>query len=234
MNLALFLWNIGLLQWYQCSSEVTTLCQASQWRETTGAVCSQRAHLDKGYYLADGIYLKWAVFVKPLISPWILKNKTFTMHRRLLRRMSREHFWFCMRKLPLWEVQRISRSKRFFDTSWWIEWSCITWSLRTSMVKMWMCVTMSWWGIRCRCDSSETLSLASWSATTQSVMKIPMKIFRRIAWRSGGHGGGNKGVVDDLELCDKLYVFMDELRGFVVTMCVCELICVQVDDGLFI
>jgi hypothetical protein len=59
-------------------------------------------------------------------------------------------------------------------------------------------------------------------------MKIPMKIFRRISWRNGGHGGCNKRVVGVIELCDELCVFVDELQVF---MCVCELICV--DDELF-
>jgi hypothetical protein len=48
------------------------------------------------------------------------------------------------------------------------------------------------------------------------MMKIPMKIFRRISWKSGGHGGGNNSVVAVIELCDEPCVFADELRVFVI------------------
>jgi hypothetical protein len=48
------------------------------------------------------------------------------------------------------------------------------------------------------------------------MMKTPMKIFRNISWMSGGHGGGNNRVEDVIELSDELYVFVDELRVFVI------------------
>jgi hypothetical protein len=46
------------------------------------------------------------------------------------------------------------------------------------------------------CNGSETVQPASLSAIMPSVMKIPMKILRMIAWRRGGHGGSSNGVVD--------------------------------------
>jgi hypothetical protein len=54
------------------------------------------------------------------------------------------------------------------------------------------------------------------SATTRSLMNIPMKIFRRMSWRSGGHGGGNRGMFAVVELCDELCVFVDELCLFMM------------------
>jgi hypothetical protein len=41
-------------------------------------------------------------------------------------------------------------------------------------------------------------------------------------------------MVDIVELCDELCEFVDELWMFVITMHMCEKICVPVDDELFV
>ena len=41
---------------------------------------------DKGYYLADGIYPEWAVFVKTIPLPQTEKNKLFARHQEGVRK----------------------------------------------------------------------------------------------------------------------------------------------------
>jgi hypothetical protein len=172
---------------------------------------------DKGYYLDDGIYPKWDTFVKPLGSPSGRKNKTFTVLKRLLGRMLRKNFGFCKPNFLLFEVQRTSGIKRSFGTSWWLVWSCITWSLRTSMFKMWTCITTSWVSSVVQWQRDRTTRLIECYHAIRD--EDTHEVFRRISWRSGGHGGDNNGVVDVIELCDELCVFVTNYACLWVNLC---------------
>ncbi|XP_057790514.1 uncharacterized protein LOC131007625 [Salvia miltiorrhiza] len=43
-------------------------------------------HYDRVYYLTDGIYPSWAVFVKSITSPQIRKHKLFAQHQKSVRK----------------------------------------------------------------------------------------------------------------------------------------------------
>jgi hypothetical protein len=47
------------------------------------------------YFLADDIYPRWQTFMKPVIQPRGKKQTQFTMHKRQLVKMWREHLGFC-------------------------------------------------------------------------------------------------------------------------------------------
>jgi hypothetical protein len=48
-------------------------------------------HYNKGYYLADGIYPKWATFVKTISSPSSRRRWSLSRHKKVVERSSSVH-----------------------------------------------------------------------------------------------------------------------------------------------
>jgi hypothetical protein len=48
-------------------------------------------HYNKGYYLADGIYPKWAIFVKLSQAPSSLRRWSFSRHNKVVERTFSVH-----------------------------------------------------------------------------------------------------------------------------------------------
>lgn len=74
-------------------------------------------HTYKGYYLAGGIYLKWATFVMPFPSPQGKKQLGFHVLKQMLGRMWRGHLGFCKPSLLICKDRLGFWSKKSFSTS---------------------------------------------------------------------------------------------------------------------
>ena len=151
MDLACVFWDAWILQWHQFSPASPLFAKLANGESPLVEFEANGRTYNMGYYLADGIYPKWATFAKPISSPQGNKELYFHNAQAAAKKDVERAFEFLQAQFSI-----VRGPTRFWYQD--ILWYIITAGLimhnmiieNECVANIWITPSMSSWDNRCR------------------------------------------------------------------------------------